>query len=85
MLGDDDLQLRCGLHPFDDHPQPKRMGHRDDGRDDLGVFRVGVDFEDEAAIDLEGVDGKAAQIAEGGIASRRLSPRNGADWRGDID
>ena len=40
------------------------MGHRDDGRDDLGVFMVGVDLEDETAIDLEGVDRKAAQIAE---------------------
>ena len=52
------------------------MGHRDDGRDDLGVFLVGVDFEDEAAIDLEGVDGKATQIAKRGIASAEIVERD---------
>ena len=64
LLFDDDRELGAGLHPFGDHAQAQRMRHRDDRRDDLGIFLVLVNLHNEAAIDLERVDGEAPQIAE---------------------
>ena len=70
MFSHDDAQLGVGLHSFNDDTQAQSMGHGDDRRDDLGVFFIGINFDNETAIDFQRIDGKAAQITEGRIIRR---------------
>lgn len=54
------FELFFGFDTLGHDVQAESVGESDDRFDDRGAFAVGGDVFDEAAIDLEGVDGGSA-------------------------
>src|SRR3569623_1959019 len=67
-----EIALRLGFHAFRDQLQPQALAHDDDGARNGGVLGVARNVADEGAGDLESIDGKAAQVAERGIAGAEI-------------
>src|SRR6185437_8787040 len=69
------LQLLGRLHALRNHLQGQTMRERDDRAHDRGVLPERSHLLDEAAIDLELVDRKAAQIAHARVAGAEVIDR----------
>ncbi|MCY1276714.1 hypothetical protein D9M70_253820 [compost metagenome] len=72
----EEVQLFLALHALGDHHQVQAVGHGDDGAGDLRVlFAVGQAV-DEAAVDLQHVDGELLEVVERGIAGAEVIHRH---------
>src|SRR5204862_302964 len=69
-------ELLGGLHTLRDHLQMQTVGERDDGTHDRRVFRTPRHVFDEAAVDLQLVDRKAAQVAHARVAGAEVVDRH---------
>src|SRR3569623_2600287 len=67
-----EIALRRGFHAFRELLQPQALAHDDDGARNGGVRGVARNAADEGAVDLESIDGNAAQVAERGIAGAEI-------------
>ncbi len=56
--------LFAGFNAFGDHDHPQVAGQRNDGRRNCPVIRIAGDSIDEAAVDLQLVNGKALKVGE---------------------
>src|SRR5690606_11032552 len=65
---DQQLELRLVLHALGGHAQAQGLAERNDGASEGAVVRVPGDVANEAAIDLESVDGEAPKVGKGRIA-----------------
>src|SRR3954447_8261220 len=65
-------QLLLGFHTlrYDGHFEP--VAETNDGPDDRGRLRVASEIDDERAVDLDLVERKRLQIAQGGIAATEV-------------
>src|SRR6478752_5872297 len=68
----EELGLSGGLDAFGDHFEIEGVGEGDDGGDDRHLLRIFGHIVDERAIDLEGVEGQAAEVAERGVAGAEV-------------
>src|SRR5580658_3497929 len=59
--------LLTALHTFCDHRKTQRVAESDDRPDDCSVVVPSVQVGDEAAIDLETLDGEPLQVTERGV------------------
>src|SRR5512138_1198850 len=53
----------------------ERVSHCDDGGGDRGIVGLDRDLPDERAVDLEGVQRKMLEVAEGGVAGTKIIHR----------
>ena len=65
-------ELLARLDSFGDRPKTERVGQGDDGRDDGRVARVTAQPVDEGLVDLQHVDGEAAEVAERRVAGAEI-------------
>jgi hypothetical protein len=61
------LGLGGGLDTLGDDRQLETVGHADDGQGDSGIVGVAGDVTDEDDVDLQLVNGEAAQVGQAGI------------------
>src|SRR5712664_928067 len=61
------IELLLGLHALGHHLHVQAVGEREDGVDDLQPVVGGAHALDEAAVDLERIDGELVQVAEGAV------------------
>ena len=66
------VALHGGLHAFGDRREAERPGHVHDRADDGRVVRIRPEPGDEAAVDLDLVDGKALEVAHRGVAGAEV-------------
>ena len=59
-----EVELRLGLHALGDHRQAQAVGHGDDGAGDLRILLAAGHAVDEAAVDLQHVDGELLEVVE---------------------
>src|SRR3954471_10106250 len=67
-----DLELPLVLHPFRHHLHVQALRQREDGVDDLQRLLGLADALDEAAVDLQGVDGELVQVGERRVAGAEV-------------
>src|SRR5690606_37464174 len=74
--------LRQRLHgggvfrPFGDRLHAQVAGQADDRFDDRHIGRVGVDVDDEVAVDFQHVGRQLFQVGEGGVAGAEVVQRH---------
>ncbi len=64
------------LHPFGHRAHVQGVGHADDHPDDGAQVIAGREFAHEAAVDLERVEGEAAQVGERGVPRAEIVQRD---------
>jgi hypothetical protein len=57
-------QLLCRFHAFDGHSHAKRIAEKDDGAHDCKGFPVLDDVNHKGLVDLDLVEGKAAEVTQ---------------------
>ncbi len=70
-----DVELAHCLDALTDGVEVKGLRHSDDGGDDRPIVGVGLETLDERAVDLQFVDGEAAQSRERGKAGTEIVDR----------
>jgi hypothetical protein len=65
------VRLRLSLNAFRDYLQAKATGKHDDDTNDFGRFNVRIHPRDKRTVNLQSIDGKALQPAEGRVAGCR--------------
>src|ERR1700739_2427074 len=66
------VRLRLGLNAFGDYFQVKSPGKHDDDTNDFGSFNVRIHARDKRTVNLQSVDGKTLQPAEGRVAGAEV-------------
>jgi len=69
-------ELRRRLHAFGDHLEFQGVRHTDDGEHDGGIIGIRGNSGDEDPVNLQFVQGKAAQISQAGIAGSEIIDRH---------
>ena len=72
---DEPLHLSLRLDAFGYHIDPQTMGQADDRSDDDLAFGVRLEILDEVLVDLQRVEGKVLQVAQGGIVGTEIVER----------
>jgi hypothetical protein len=65
-------ELFSGFYPFGHHFHAEIPRQGDNRADNLGIFTVGIHAPDKGAINLQDLQRKTVQIAQGGIASTKV-------------
>ena len=71
-----EIHLKRRFHAFGDHRQAQVMGHGNNALGDRCIVRVGGDFLDERAVNLDLVDGQTLEVAEAGKTGAEIIERN---------
>lgn len=72
----EEMELFRLFDTFGDRLIPERMGHVDDGLDDVLAFIVLADIGNQGLIDLDGVEGQLGQLGEVGKAGPEVVDGN---------
>ncbi len=84
MVGDQEVGLGAGLHPFGHHPQPQVARHVEDGLHQRSAARVVRRIRHEAAVDLQLVQRHAPQVGQAGIAGAEIVDGKAQPQRGQL-
>ena len=71
-----DLRLLLGFHALDDARQLQVPAQVDDRLDDVAAGGQRLDILDEAAVDLDLVEGQAMDVAQAGVAGAEVVKRD---------